>query len=1204
MTAATTDWNLLFGAIALQLDLISKDQLVTAMTTWVVEKQSTLGALLVRQGALTESRHQLLQALVQEHIDAHAGNANQSLAAVGAFESVREGLEQIGDAQFFDTLPRIAVGRSQSSSNSNASVSKIRSQDPDRPPTTEEQQIVGQRSSSTNRFRILRTHAEGGLGRVLIAHDQELNREVALKEIKKRFADDENSRARFMLEAEITGRLEHPGIVPVYGSGEYPDGRPYYAMRFIRGESLRQAIDRFHASLRCDPVNTKAPTMAGSDDKASTIAGVKSPAAANAKASRRAAAVSGSHAFTSVEFRKLLGRFVSVCHAVAYAHSRGILHRDLKPSNIMLWKYGETLLVDWGLAKAAGRDDMIQESGELTLNPNSGSNIDATRHGAAMGTPSYMSPEQAAGDSAKLSPQTDVYGLGATLYHLLTGQPPFKFQAGDEVTQRIVEGSYPRIREVVPGLPRPLAAICARAMALNPLDRYRSPTELADDLEHWLADERVAAHHDSLVERSGRWMRRHRSVVQATIATLTLFSATAVLAALLINHSREEAEGARRLADAERSRALNLAEQKTTLAAEMSALAFEKAALAAQKSALAEQNSKLAQDERQEADKSRRLSEFLISIFRSADPIGQGGATFFIPSGDSDKLTARQILGDGTARVRTDNDLANYPVARAAIMDAIGDVYRQLGMFQEAEPLLLDALQLRRDNLPPGHSELAASYHHLGWYYHERGDFPRAMELYQQALDIRRELPGEEGQRLAANTMHNIAWMLSNEGKSKQAERIFREAVEIRQSILGPTHRDVVFSRIGVAFALIEQGRWLEATPLILAAKDQLVPVEGDSNVKLAVTHFALGVIYRHTLGLGASENQLRLAHQHVREALGPDNIYTALVEYELAVTLVRMRRRDEAESLLRHCLQVARSQVQLQHPRVLLLVISYSNLLRDLKRGVEAVPLWEEFVAAQESRFGPLHGYTIRARIEQAVFLRLLGRREEARKQLEPLLEDCRHNTVASAPAHLPRVLTELGLVHLHSGRPIDAEPLLREALSLTRARTDIPDELEYETSLALSDLARALLRLQQWDEARERIAESELLARRQPKDRDDALEYLLEVAAELYRGLGDHVRAAQASWERRSLDADDPHTLIEVARELCDCLVLCEADRQLSESDRQTVRSDYREKALQSIRDARSVGYTDLEALRGDRRLAPLRDLPEFSALPECTP
>jgi len=221
---------------------------------------------------------------------------------------------------------------------------------------------------------------------VFVANGQELNREVALKEIQSQFADDTDSRSRFVLEAEVTGGLEHPGIVPVFGLGQYDDGRPYYAIRFIKGDSLKDAITAFHNN---------------NNDQCESE--------------------------RSLQLRQLLGRFIDVCQAISYAHSRGVLHRDLKPGNIMLGKYGETFVVDWGLAKVAGRNESASATDrEQTLQPQSGSGVAATMMGSAIGTPAYMPIEQAVGRLNELGPASDVYRLGATLYHLLTGDSPFK----------------------------------------------------------------------------------------------------------------------------------------------------------------------------------------------------------------------------------------------------------------------------------------------------------------------------------------------------------------------------------------------------------------------------------------------------------------------------------------------------------------------------------------------------------------------------------------------------------------------------------------------------------------------------------------------------------------------------------------------------------------------------------------------------------
>jgi tetratricopeptide (TPR) repeat protein/tRNA A-37 threonylcarbamoyl transferase component Bud32 len=312
-----------------------------------------------------------------------------------------------------------------------------------------------------------------------VALDTELHREVALKQILDDHADDPLSRHRFLLEAEITGGLEHPGIIPVYGLGTYGDGRPYYAMRFIRGDSLKEAIERFHTD----------------------------------------ADVQSDHGRRSLALRKLLRRFLDVCNAIDYAHSRGVLHRDIKPGNVLVGQHGETLVVDWGLAKPTGQSD--PRSGERTLRPSSASESVETLPGSAMGTPAYMSPEQAAGDLDRLGPRSDVYSLGATLYCLLTGRPPLAGSPG-EVLRAVQRGEFPPPRAIVPAIDRPLEAVCQKAMALKPEDRYSSCRAVAEDIERWMADEPVSAWREPVSRRARRWARRHRPAVTGAAVALSI----------------------------------------------------------------------------------------------------------------------------------------------------------------------------------------------------------------------------------------------------------------------------------------------------------------------------------------------------------------------------------------------------------------------------------------------------------------------------------------------------------------------------------------------------------------------------------------------------------------------------------------------------------------------------------------------------------
>jgi serine/threonine-protein kinase len=339
---------------------------------------------------------------------------------------------------------------------------------------------VNQPDDPSCRFQILKPLAEGGLGVVSIARDAELRRKVALKEIQPRLASKAESRARFLREAEITGSLEHPGIVPVYSLGRHPDGRPYYAMRLVEGISLKDAIIDFHGN---------GP---GEDPGVRTLA-----------------------------LRKLLDRFRDVCETLAYAHSRGVVHRDVKPQNIMVGRFGETLLVDWGLAKATGQSDADHTSDASPLESVNHDGSDQTAAGSALGTPAYMSPEQADGSIGRLSPLSDVYGLGATLYQILTGRPPFEGNLRD-VVGRVKRGDFPRPRSVRRDIPRPLEAICLKAMALAPDDRYPSASALAADIENWLADEPVSAWREPFSIRALRWIKRHRTPVIAIASAVFL----------------------------------------------------------------------------------------------------------------------------------------------------------------------------------------------------------------------------------------------------------------------------------------------------------------------------------------------------------------------------------------------------------------------------------------------------------------------------------------------------------------------------------------------------------------------------------------------------------------------------------------------------------------------------------------------------------
>jgi len=380
--------------------------------------------------------------------------------------------------------------------------------------------------TSLARYEILRPLARGGMGQVSEALDRELDRMVALKEILPAGAKDPAYRRRFQVEAEITARLEHPGIIPVYNRGRMPDGRLFYTMRLIAGDqtgTLQQAVEAFHAT----PPAQGAPR--------------------------------------DLAWRRLLRRVIDVCNTMAYVHREGVLHRDLKPSNILLGPYGETLVVDWGLARRLHQAPGITPGGPAQAG--TGSNLTV-----GVGTVAHAAPEQLTGEGPSTSPSSDLYSLGTILYAVLTGRSPFPSQLEgnpQSLLERVRAGQFDPPRQVNPQVDPPLEAICLKAMAREPGERYPHAADLAADLEHWLAGEPVAVWPEPWTRRLRRWTTRHRTLVSLGMLGLVLLTAGMGILSLIQDRNRralaeqvivrdaalEESQAAREVSEHDRERA-------------------------------------------------------------------------------------------------------------------------------------------------------------------------------------------------------------------------------------------------------------------------------------------------------------------------------------------------------------------------------------------------------------------------------------------------------------------------------------------------------------------------------------------------------------------------------------------------------------------------------------------------------------------------
>ncbi|HEY4175402.1 MAG TPA: protein kinase [Kofleriaceae bacterium] len=345
--------------------------------------------------------------------------------------------------------------------------------------------------------------ARGGMGRIVAATDQRLRRPVAIKEL---IEPSEDQLGRFQREAMITARLQHPGIVPVYEAGAWPSGEPFFAMKLVSGKPL---------------------------DKVIAAAG------------------------TLEERLALLPRVAAAADAMAYAHSERVIHRDLKPANVLIGDFGETVVIDWGLAKDLDATDGI-ESVERVLRASASekkrrpteTNATLTVAGAVMGTPAYMAPEQARGET--VDERADVFALGAMLYHLLVGKPPYDARTATDVIAAAAIGKVIPLEKREPGAPADLVAIVHRAMEQEPRRRYANAGEIADELRRFMTGQLVQSHHYTARQRVARFVRKHQAAVTIASLSVTAFAVFGTLAVKQIIHQRDAATAARAIAEGRR----------------------------------------------------------------------------------------------------------------------------------------------------------------------------------------------------------------------------------------------------------------------------------------------------------------------------------------------------------------------------------------------------------------------------------------------------------------------------------------------------------------------------------------------------------------------------------------------------------------------------------------------------------------------------
>jgi eukaryotic-like serine/threonine-protein kinase len=794
---------------------------------------------------------------------------------------------------------------------------------PVEPDATKPQPESHHPSRTIGPYRLLQRVGEGGMGEVWLAEQTHpVRRQVALKVIKAGM-DTAQVVTRFEAERQALAMMDHPAIATVYDGGSTPEGRPYFAMEYVKGEPITAYCDRQRLTMQAR-----------------------------------------------------LELFMQVCEGVQHAHQKGIIHRDLKPSNVLVTIQGDhpvPKIIDFGVAKATA-----QHLTERTL---------YTELGVMIGTPEYMSPEQAEMGGLDIDTRTDVYALGVILYELLTGALPFDRkelrQAGFAEIQRTIREKEPprpstRITELGSASteaaanrhtePRRLASelrgdldwVTMKALEKDRTRRYQTANALAADVLHHLSNEPVSAGPPSTVYRVGKFVRRHRFGVTAAATLVLLLVAFGVTMALQAQRIARERDRANR-----------------------------------------------------EAETARRVSEFLVGLFEVSKPSEK----------TANSITAREILDAGAERIRT--ELQAQPLIRSALLSTMGDVYLSVGLygkalelytearelertlsgpssartakallnvaralasqgrFAEAEPLFLESLSIRRTLYGNEHLDVAEGQYLLGLGLEKgKADYAQAETLIRESLRVRRKLLGESN-AIVARTLRGLGVLLLNKGEWAEAERIHRQALAIDLKVLGPSHPNTVGDRDNVATALLWQGNYAGAEVVYRQSLEEGLRTFGPVHPELVYSYTNLGAALYFQRKYHEAEAQYRKGVEVARKALGNEHPQLASAMADLGQSLDALQQYDEADKLYEESLKIQRQSLGDENPRVALTLVWSSITLRHMKRFTDAEVRARKAVGIDRQKLGETNTRTLEAEGALGAILAAERKWQEA----EPLL-------------------------------------------------------------------------------------------------------------------------------------------------------------------------------------------------------------------------
>jgi tetratricopeptide (TPR) repeat protein len=772
-------------------------------------------------------------------------------------------------------------------------------------------------------YRLTGVLGEGGMGVVYHAEQTAPIHRKVALKLVPFGMDTARVLARFESERQALALMNHPFIAQGLEAGAGEDGRPYFVMELVDGEPITTYCAREHP-----PLETR------------------------------------------------LRLFLQICAAIQHAHQRGIIHRDLKPSNVLLTTIGAERvpkIIDFGIAKAIGEG--------------TGTRLLSTMEGQLLGTPEYMSPEQAGVIDAGLDTRTDVYSLGVMLYELISGKRPYELQkrTAMELERALRKPPVPpsqaaahrAARRWRSQAARDLDAVVLMAMERLPDDRYASVEQLSDEVRAVMAHRPVRARTQTWTYRAQKFVRRHAVSVATAAAIVGLVVAGGI--GIVLQRNRAIASEALAINEAARARA--------------------------------------------EAAKASEVATFLTDLFRESDPANARGKS----------VSARELLDRGAAQLSSETG-SNSPV-RAELMDTIGGVYRALGLFDESDKITAAALELRRRTLGPEHPDIAASLDDLGQLARQRTRYEDAERWHREALAMRRKILASDDPAVAESSS-NLALALRERGQYVEAEHLVQEALAIRRGKLGPEHPDTMASTNVLGDIQSSTGRYSDAERTyrsVLEIRRRTLPPD----------HPQIAISLNNTAAVAQRSGKFAEAEALFREALGirrkildPDHIDVTTSMVNLAAVLQAIGQLDEAETLFREALAADRRRMGTRNMDVAIDLNNLGSLLEERGQLKEAGALYEESMSIRIALQGDRHPSvaTILMRIGQ---LRL---REGALAPAEIALRRAIDIRNDNGLQNLPRqaeTMVSLGRVLELRGRVPDAEQQFAQALAITRAAT-----------------------------------------------------------------------------------------------------------------------------------------------------------------------